>query len=75
MESVLCSLTVNTWCKTKNLQHGLPFYFLLSTFYSFPYNILIRVLWFQAVRADEISNLSDEIGKQLSVKSAAAGLR
>ncbi|KAK1566468.1 hypothetical protein Q3G72_000319 [Acer saccharum] len=28
-----------------------------------------------AVRADEISNLSDEIGKQLSVKSAAAGLR
>ncbi|KAK0588422.1 hypothetical protein LWI29_000743 [Acer saccharum] len=28
-----------------------------------------------AVRADEISNLSDEIGKQLSVKSAVAGLR
>ncbi|KAI9176748.1 hypothetical protein LWI28_006686 [Acer negundo] len=28
-----------------------------------------------AVRADGNSNLSDEIGKQLSVKSAAAGLR
>ncbi|KAJ0077846.1 hypothetical protein Patl1_37062 [Pistacia atlantica] len=29
----------------------------------------------KAVRADGSSNLSDEIGKQLSVKSAAAGLR
>lgn len=28
-----------------------------------------------AVRADENSNLSDEIGKQLSMRSAAAGLR
>lgn len=37
--------------------------------------IFIYLLLFQGVRADGNPSLSDEIGKELSIRSSAAGLR